>query len=246
LFAEERLKERLRQDIAASISIGGNGGDGKEHEAEVYDLEVEDAHEYFVNGTLVHNTGFNRASAYIARDGVIYGIKYYDFANPQDAPSVFWHDFPEQRIIWIPDMTIKDSFPQFANELRRYGIQIGYRKKNPLVEDTVFLVNKLFYTGRLLICKIARDLAEACSQAMRDKDNKVPKGIGPSSPIHACDGLRYAVAFICMRDPAFRVIRELVIDKRASFRQDGGKLVREIGGGYVQIHPDALYRGRRL
>jgi hypothetical protein len=192
------------------------------------------------------NTGYSRASAYVVRDGVIYCVKYYDFPNAQDAPSVFRHDFPEQRILWIPDVTIKDSFPQFARELRRYGIQIIYRKKNPLVEDTVFLVNKLFYTGRLMVCKIAKDLAEACALAMRDKDNKIPKGVGPGSAIHSVDGLRYACSFICMRDRAFLDIRRLVIDKRASFRSDSDKPIQDVGGGYIQIHPDALYRGKKL
>jgi hypothetical protein len=246
VFAVSRLRELLQQDIVRSISIGGNGGSTEEFETAVYDLEVEDAHEYFVNGTLVHNTGYNRASAYVVRDGVIYCVKDYDFPDPQDAPSVFRHDFPEQRILWIPDVTIKDSFPQFARELRKYGIQIIYRKKNPLVEDTVFLVNKLFYTGRLMVCKIAKDLAEACALAMRDKDNKIPKGIGPSSPIHAIDGLRYACSFICMRHKDFKDIRSLIIDKRASFRSDHDALVQDLGGGYTQIDPNALYRGKKL
>jgi hypothetical protein len=211
-----------------------------------YDLDTE-----LRNGETVYigqdfNTGFSRASAYAVRDGVIYCVKYYDFPNPQDAPSVFRYDFPAQRILWIPDVTIKDSFPQFARELRKHGIQIIYRKKNPLVEDTVFLVNKLFYTGRLMICKIAKDLAEACALAMRDKDNKIPKGIGPSSPIHAVDTVRYVCAFVCTRDKAFRDIRRLVIDKRASFRSDSDKPVQDLGSGYVQIHPDALYRGKKL
>ncbi|GAB6391772.1 MAG: terminase [Treponematales bacterium] len=192
------------------------------------------------------NISYNRASAYVTRDGVIYGIKYYDFPDPRDAPSVFRHDFPEQRILWIPDMTIKDSFPQFARELRRYGIQIIYRKKNPLVEDTVFLVNKLFYTGKLMICRIAKDLAEACALAMRDKDNKIPKGVGPSSPMHVIDGLRYVCSFICARDRAFNDLRRLIIDKRASFRAESENLVQDVGGGCMRIHPNALYRGKKL
>jgi hypothetical protein len=211
-----------------------------------YDLDTELQPGETVYIGMDFNVSYNRASAYVVRERVIYCIKYYDFANPQDAPSVFRHDFPEQRILWIPDVTIKDSFPQFARELRKYGIQIIYRKKNPLVEDTVFLVNKLFYTGRLMVCKIAKDLAEACALAMRDKENKIPKGVGPSSPIHAIDGLRYVCSFICMRDKDFRDIRELVIDKRASFRSDSNKPVQNLGNGYVQIHPDALYRGKRL
>jgi hypothetical protein len=61
-----------------------------------------------------------------------------------------------------------------------------------------------------------------------------------------CDGLRYVCSFICMRDKAFRDIRRLVIDKRASFRSDSEKPVQDLGGGYVQIHPNALYRGKKL
>lgn len=188
------------------------------------------------------NVSYNRASAYRVIDGVIYCVKYYDFPDPQDAPSVFRYDFPSQRILWIPDVTIKDSFPQFARELRTYGIQIIYRTKSPLVEDTVFLVNKLFYTGRLMVCKIAKDVAEACAVAMRDKNNKVPKGIGPSSPIHAIDGLRYACSFICMHNKAFLDIRRLIIDKRSSFHSDSEKKVVELGGGYMQIDPSMLHQ----
>jgi hypothetical protein len=211
-----------------------------------YDLDTGLLPEDTVYIGMDFNQNFNRASAYIVRDGVIYCVKYYDFPNAQDAPSVFRHDFREQRILWIPDVTIKDSFPMFARELRKYGIQIIYRKKSPLVEDTVFLVNKLFYMGRLMICKIAKDVAEACALAMRDKDNKIPKGLGPGSPIHTIDGLRYACSFICMRHKDFRDIRELVVNKRASFRSDSEKPVQDLGSGYVQIHPDALYRGKKL
>jgi hypothetical protein len=211
-----------------------------------YDLDTELSAGETVYIGQDFNTGFSRASAYVVRDGVIYCIKYYDFSDPQDAPSVFRYDFPEQRILWIPDVTIKDSFPQFARELRKYSIQIIYRKKNPLVEDTVFLVNKLFYTGRLMVCKIAKDVAEACALAMRDKNNRVPKGIGPSSPIHTSDGVRYVSSFIAMRDKAFRDIRALIIDKRASFRSDSEKPVQDLGNGYLQIHPNALYRGKKL
>jgi hypothetical protein len=191
------------------------------------------------------NVSYNRASAYVSREGIIYAIKYYDFPNPQDAPSVFRYDFPDQRILWVPDVTVKDSFPMFSRELRKYDIKIIYRKKSPLVEDTVFLANKLFYTGRLLICKTARDLAEACALFMRDKDNKIPKGVGPGSPAHAVDGLRYAVSFIAIRDGSFKDIRKLIIEKRASFRADSDRPIQELGDGYLQIDPKAL-AGRKL
>jgi hypothetical protein len=210
-----------------------------------YDLDTSLRHDETVVCAMDFNTGYNRATAYIVRDGIIYCVKDYDFPNAQDAPSVFRHDFPNQRILWVPDVTMKDSFPQFGRELRKHGIHIIYRKKNPLVEDTVFLVNKLLYIQRLMFCRIAKNAAEACALAMRDKDNKVPKGIGPSSPIHYLDTVRYACAFIAMRDRDFLDIRRLIIEKRASFRKDSDRPVQDIGDGYLEVHPDAL-RSRKL
>jgi hypothetical protein len=205
-----------------------------------YDLDEQLEPDERVYIAMDFNTGFNRASAYVVRENIIYAVKHYDFPEAREAPAVFRHDFPNQRVLWIPDMTMKDSFPMFTRELRRYDIHIAYRKKNPVVEDTVFLVNKLFYTGRLKICAVAKDLAEACALAMRDKDNKVPKGVGPSSPIHSCDGVRYAVHFIVLNRPGFHDVRRLVLDKRASLRDDDDGPVKQLKGGYLELAPRAL------
>jgi hypothetical protein len=209
-----------------------------------YDLDdkLEDGERVYIGADF--NTGYSRASAYVVRDGIIYAVKYYDFPDARDSPSVFNYDFPRQKTIWIPDMTIKDSFPMFAKELRKYDIHIAYRKKNPVVEDTVFLCNKLFYTGRLRICAIAKDLAESCALAMRDKDNKIPKGVGPSSPIHAIDGLRYAVNFIVSTHRReFSDVRQMILNKRASLREEDDEPAVRRSGDYVEIAPEA-WEGR--
>jgi hypothetical protein len=182
------------------------------------------------------NVGFSRASAAVVRNGVVYVIKRYDFPNIQDAPAVFRHDFWDQELFWAPDATMKDSFPAFSKELRKYGIHIVYRRKNPLVEDTVFLLNKLLYTSRMLFCPLAKDAAEACSLAFRDKDGKVPKGTGKGSPIHDLDTLRYIAMFVVARYAEFADFRRLVVDKFASLRGDHDP-VKRIGGGYTQIDP---------
>ena len=187
------------------------------------------------------NTGYSRASAYVVRDGVIYAVKYYDFPDLMDAPRVFRYDFPTQKILWVPDVTIKDSFPAYGSELRKYNIKIIYRKKSPSVEDSCFLVSKLFYLGRLVICKAAKDLAEACSLAMRDNNNKIPKGIGNRSPIHAIDGARYVCTFAVVKFPGFEDVRRLIVDKRASLRNEPDEdLVKNLGSGYVEISPEAF------
>jgi len=207
-----------------------------------YDLDERiEADEEILWGQDV-NSGYNRGQAYVVRDSIIYCIKRYDFSDLMDAPKVLRHDFPMNRILWIPDVTIKESFRSFKEELRRYGIKIIYRKKNPGVEDSCFLVSKLFYLGQLFICKIARDMAEACSMAMRDKDNKIPKGVGARSPIHDVDGLRYVCSYVVLKYPGFQEVRKLIVDKRASLRaeEDKEELVKDLGHGYSEISPDAL------
>ena len=243
LFFRERASLNFAKNVPMSEKEYPNKSMQIEFPANVYDLEIEDAHEYFVNGTLTHNTGFNRASAYVIRkneadEWSLFCIKAYDFPNPQDAPMVFRNDFPDQEILWLPDVTIKDSFPQFGRALRRNNIHIIYRKKSPLVEDTVFLVNKLFYTRRLIICRIAKDVAEACALFMRDVDNKVPKGKGPGSHAHFADSVRYIASFVASNRREFLDMRRLVLNKRASFRETSEELVAQLKSGYVDIDPD--------
>jgi hypothetical protein len=83
-------------------------------------------------------------------------------------------------------------------------------------------------------------MAEALGGAMRDKDNKIPKGIGPSSPIHALDGARYASVFVVATHPDFEDIRKLILEKRASLRDGVEKedLIKKLPGKYVEINPE--------
>jgi len=209
-----------------------------------YDLDIKLRPDEVVYWAQDVNTGYNRGSAYVVRGGVIYCIKHYDFPSLDDAASVVRHDFPEQEIKWLPDVTIKDTFPSMAQELRRYNIKIIYKKKSPLVEDSCFLVSKLCYLSRFIVCKIAKDVAEALNLAMRDKDNKIPKGVGKSSPIHTLDGARYAAVHIVATHPDFADIRKLIADKRASLRDDAAKTpsVKRLDGGYVEIDPGAFIK----
>ena len=132
------------------------------------------------------NTGYFRGCTGVERGGRIYVVKGYDFPDIREAPAVVRHDFPHNKIVWIPDTTAKDQISHFTKELRKHRIHWIQRGKNPLVEDSAFLVNKLFFTKRLFFTAMAKDVAEACALAQRDKNGKIPKGIGPNSPIHYC------------------------------------------------------------
>jgi len=244
-FVEQRLEELLRQDIARSIRVIGNDQGGQGEKAEVYDLEVEDAHEFFANGILVHNCGYSRGSAWVSRDGVMWCVKSYDFPDIAAAPKVYRHDFPYQDIFWLPDVTSKDMYPQFARELRAYDIHIIHRSKSPLVEDSCFLLSKLCYTGRVKITKQASAVADALATATRDKNNRIPKGVGESSPIHMLDGARYATSYMALVLPEYRDVRGGLMQHLASYRRsleedgDNDAPVRYNGAGYTQIEGTA-------
>ena len=192
------------------------------------------------------NTGYCRASAWVSRDGIAHCVKYYDFPDPAESAKVFRYDFPYQDIFWLPDVTSKDLYPQYARELRNYGIHVIHRTKSPLVEDSCFLVSKWCLQGRLMIHSQASEVADALATASRDKQNKIPKGVGPSSPIHAVDGARYAVSYMALVLPEYKDIRRGLMQHLPSFRRslEEGDIVtspvKYNGAGYMQIEGEAF------
>lgn len=192
------------------------------------------------------NVGYNRGSVWVVRNGVFHCVKYYDFPDPGEAPDVVRYDFPEQDIFWLPDVTIKDQYPHYARALRKNDIHIIHRSKSPLVEDSCFLISKLCLQGRVQIHSQAREVAEAFSTASRDKDNKIPKGVGPNSPIHAIDGARYVCSYVALVLPEFKDIRRGIMSHLASFRAGAQETeerlgaVGDAGAGYTRIEGRAF------
>lgn len=193
------------------------------------------------------NTGYSRASAWVSDPvtGTAHCIKYYDFQDVMEAPNIFRFDFPTQDIYWIPDVTSKDSFPQFAKALRQHNIHIIYRSKSPMVEDSCFLLSSLCYQGKLIVHTQASAIAEAFAQASRDKNNKIPKGVGENSPIHAIDGARYAVSYMALVLPEYRDIRRSLMTHLPTYRniiennKEEDEEVKQVGSGYMQIEGSA-------
>lgn len=192
------------------------------------------------------NSGYNRGSAWVARNGVLHCIKRYDFPETDDMSDIYRYDFPDQDIFWLPDVTIKDQYPHFARSLRKNDIHIIHRSKSPLVEDSCFLISKLCLQGRILIHSQAREVAEAFSTASRGKDNKIPKGVGPNSPIHDIDGARYVCSYLALVLPEFRDIRRGIMSHLASFRAGANETeerlasVSDAGAGYTRIEASAF------
>lgn len=194
------------------------------------------------------NQGYFRGCVAVLRGNAVYVIKRYEFEQIQDAPRVVRFDFPNNKIIWLPDASSKNEIITFASELRKYNIFWAFRSKNPNIEDTVFLVNKLLYTRRLVFTEMAKESAEACSLALRDpKTGIIPKGIGKRSPIHDIDCIRMLCYFLIFK-PSMKDIRDLTIRRRLEQWKDDEEVfgdkqeARNIikTGGYSIIGPELL------
>ena len=212
------------------------------------DLELRRGERVYIGQDF--NSGYNRGSAWVARNGTLHCIKRYDFPDPDDMANIYRYDFPDQDIFWLPDVTIKDQYPHFARDLRRNDIHIIHRSKSPLVEDSCFLISKLCAQGRIMIHSQAREVAEAFSTASRGKDNKIPKGVGPTSPIHDIDGARYVCSYLALILPEFKDIRKGIMSHLASFRAGAEEMeerlsaVGQIGAGYTRIEGRAFTERR--
>lgn len=207
------------------------------------DLELVPGERVYIG--MDFNCSYNRASAWVSREGRMHCVKYYDFPDPSESAKVFRYDFAYQDIFWLPDVTSKDLYPQYARELRKYGIHIIHRSKSPLVEDSCFLLSKMCLQGRLIIHSRAVEVADAFATASRDKNNKIPKGVGPSSPIHAIDGARYACSYMALVLPEYRDVRTGLMQHLASFRRsleepEGTNPVQYKGAGYTQLEGEAF------
>jgi hypothetical protein len=179
------------------------------------------------------NAGFFRGCVGVLRGDTVFVIKRYEFNQILEAPQVVRYDFPNNKITFIPDATSNREVITFALELKRNGIGWAFRTQNPNVEDTVFLVNKLLYTGRLQFTEMAKDTAANVQLAMRDpKTGLVPKGIGPRSPIHDIDSLRMLCYYLVFQ-PGMKDIRKMTVERRLN---QWANEIEDEGGGTEDIH----------
>ena len=138
----------------------------------------------------------NNAVAFAVISGAIVAIKDYEFPDIRRAPEVFRYDFPENEILWIPDMTYKEHFVEFKKELRTFKIKIAYRSCNPLVGDRNFACNKLFVAQRLFICPMCKGLEDTLLTWQKDPRTGLPSKGGKGAPDHKGDCLGYVVHYL--------------------------------------------------
>ena len=218
LFVENTLQEQVQQNIVKNTKVIGKDQTGKERLSKVYDIEVEDAHEFYANGILVHNCFGNNAIAFAIINRAIIAVKDYEFPDIRRAPEVFRYDFPTNEIVWIADMTYKEHFVEFKKELRVFNIKIAYRSCNPLVGDRNFACNKLFVAEHLFICPMCKGLETTLMTWQKDPKTGQPSKGGKGAPDHKGDCLGYVVHYLLSwkreLKPLYAVTLERLYEKR--------------------------------
>lgn len=240
LFVENILQEQVQQNIVKNTKIIGKDQTGKERFCKVYDIEVEQAHEFYANNILVHNCFGNNAVAFTVLEGSIIAIKDYEFPDIRRAPEVFRYDFPENRIVWVPDMTYKEHFSEFKKELKIFKIDLALRSCNPLVGDRNFACNKLFVSNKLFICPMCKGLETTLLTWQKDPRTGQPYKGGKGAPDHKGDCLGYVVHYLLSWKKELKYLYRVTLQRLYDARRARGTQATEIEIGSQEINWDKL------
>lgn len=176
--------------------------------------------------------------ACVVKKGAIIVLKDYDIPDIRRAPEIFRYDFPTQKIVWIPDATATSFYTQFKKELWAKKIKIAYRKSNPLVQDRVFVANKLMYSERMFICPIAKSVEHSLLTHQFDTKTGQPMKGGKGSPDHISDALGYAVYHIMCWVKDLKDLYDVTLGRSKISRV--GSLGQEVDADYRLLSPEKL------
>lgn len=182
----------------------------------------------------------NNAVAFAILSGAIVAIKDYEFPDIRRAPEVFRYDFPENEIVWIPDMTYKEHFIEFKKELRLFNIKIAYRSCNPLVGDRNFACNKLFVAEHLFICPMCKGLETTLMTWQKDPKTGSPSKGGKGAPDHKGDCLGYVVHYLLSWKRELKPLYAVTLERLYEARRARGADATELEVQSNVLSPDKI------
>lgn len=182
----------------------------------------------------------NNAVAFAILSGAIVAIKDYEFPDIRRAPEVFRYDFPENEIVWIPDMTYKEHFIEFKKELRLFNIKIAYRSCNPLVGDRNFACNKLFVAEHLFICPMCKGLENTLMTWQKDPKTGSPSKGGKGAPDHKGDCLGYVVHYLLSWKRELKPLYAVTLERLYEARRARGADATELEVQSNILSPDKI------
>lgn len=174
------------------------------------------------------NIGNHNAVAFTVLENSIIAIKDYEFPDIRRAPEVFRYDFPENKIVWIPDMTYKEHFSEFKKELRIFKIDLALRSCNPLVGDRNFACNKLFVAQKLFICPMCKGLETTLLTWQKDPRTGQPYKGGKGAPDHKGDCLGYVVHYLLSWKKELKYLYRVTLQRLYDARRARGTQATEL------------------
>jgi hypothetical protein len=150
------------------------------------------------------NFGYSCGTATVKRDGKIYVVKLWSFAEIGHAAKMIRTDFPSNPIEWYPDATAPEIVTGIAKEFRQYGIEIRMGTINPSVVDRIFFLNYLFEHQLLYLLPNCGPLSMALKLRQFNDKGDPEKGKGPDAPDHRCDSLEYVIWRIVSREQEYQ------------------------------------------
>lgn len=156
------------------------------------------------------NSGFSKGAAVIVRGRTIFGIQEYKFPVIGNAPTIIRNDFPYNKIYWYPDSSAKEIMTGYIKEIRGADINLRMGTINPGIIDRIFIVNKLFKTGRLKVFKTLKEWPMALKTRQFDKEGNPEKGKTEKAPDHICDGAEYVIWRIVQSMIEFKDLYDVV------------------------------------
>lgn len=193
---------------------------------DLYEYARDNGLEIFIGQDF--NSFGNNAIAFCIINTAIIAIKDYEFPDIRRAPEVFRYDFPENNILWIPDMTYKEHFVEFKKELRVFNIKIAYRSCNPLVGDRNFACNKLFIAERLFICPMCKDTETMLMTWQKDPKTGQPSKGREGAPDHKGDCLGYVVHYLLSWKRELKPLYRVTLERLYSARRARGADATEL------------------
>lgn len=169
------------------------------------------------------------------KNGAVVVIKDYNIPDIRRAPEIFRYDFPTQKIVWIPDATATSIYTQFKKELRLHNIRVAYRKSNPLVQDRVFVINKLLYSQRMFITPICKEVEKSLLTHQFDPKTRAPMKGGMGAPDHISDAMGYAVYHIMCWCREMKDLYDVTLGRTKLKRL--GALGQEVDADYRLLSP---------
>lgn len=176
---------------------------------------------YFEGGDILYvgqdfNAGYNAAVLLIQRGTNIHIVSGFHWDWVGQGAVKLRQQYPNNRIILIPDANGKEIMSGFTEEFEEQNIEIFWNNVNPSVLERITAVNKAFRFGQLFIHQAnekndSMDKIALCLQT-RDFDDagKPRKGKGPNALDHWGDALEYGIWHIIHQINGFDKILEAI------------------------------------